>query len=44
MGESFEGLPVVGSDGGFALVDVEAVVIPAEELVGLLRGDPLELK
>lgn len=30
--------------GGFALVDVKAVVVPGEELVGLTRGYPLELK
>jgi hypothetical protein len=41
LGEAFEGLPVVGSDGGLALVDIEAVMVPAEELVGLARGNPL---
>jgi hypothetical protein len=44
LGEPFEGLPVVGSDGSFALVDVEAVVVPAEELVGLARGNPLQFE
>ena len=44
LGQSFEGFAIVGTDGGFALVDVKAVVVPGEELVGLARGDPLELK
>ena len=42
--ETFEGFAIVGTDGGFALVDVKAVVVPAQELVGLARGNPLELK
>lgn len=42
MSEAFEGLPAVGSDSGLALVDVEAVVVPGEELVGLARGNPLQ--
>jgi hypothetical protein len=42
--ETFEGFAIVGTDGGFTLVDVEAVVVPSEELVGLASGDPLELK
>jgi len=44
LGESFEGVGIVGSDGGFALVDVEAVVMPGEELVGLAGGNPLEFQ
>ena len=44
MGETFEGVAIVDPDGGFALVDVEAVVMPAEELVGLTWGNPLQLK
>ena len=37
-------MAVVGSDGGFALVDVEAVMLPGEELVGLALGTPLEFE
>lgn len=44
MGESFEGLGIVGSNRGIALVDVEAVMLPSQELVGLAGGDPLEFK
>jgi len=44
LGQAFEGVTIVGPDGGFALIDVEAVVMPAEELVGLTRGDPLQFK
>lgn len=42
--ETFEGFAIVGTDSGFTLVDIEAVVVPAQELVGLARGNPLELK
>ena len=44
MGEAFEGLAIVGPNGGLALVDVEAVVMPGEELVGLTGGNPLEFQ
>ena len=44
MGETLEGFTIVGPDGGFALVDVEAVVVPVQELVGLTGGNPLEFK
>ena len=44
LGESFEGLSVVGSDSGFALVDVEAVMFPVQKFVGLTGRDPLELQ
>ena len=44
MGEALEGFAIVGPDSGFALVDVEAVVMPAEELVGLTLGNPLEFQ
>ena len=44
LGESFEGLCVVGADGGFALIDVEAVVLPTKEFVGLTGRDPLEFQ
>ena len=44
MRETFEGFAIVGTDGGFALIDVKAVVVPSEEFVGLAWGDPLELK
>lgn len=44
MRETFEGFAIVGTDSGFTLVDIEAVVVPAQELVGLARGNPLELK
>jgi len=33
LGESFEGLGIVGSNRGIALVDVEAVMLPSQELV-----------
>lgn len=42
--ETFEGFAIVGTNGGFTLVDVKAVVVPAQEFVGLASGDPLELK
>ena len=41
LGQSFEGFAIVGTDGGFALVDVKAVVVPAQQFVGLAWGDPL---
>jgi hypothetical protein len=44
LGETLEGFAIVGPDGGFALIDVEAVVMPAEELVGLTQRNPLQLK
>ena len=44
LGETFEGFAIVDPDGGFALIDIETVVVPAEELVGLSRGDPFQLE
>jgi len=44
LGEAFEGFTIVGSDGSFALVDVKAVVVPGQELVGLTGGNPPEFK
>ena len=44
LGELFEGLSIVGPDGGIALIDVEAVMLPAEKFVGLTGRDPLEFQ
>lgn len=44
LGEPFDSLSILGSNGGFALVDVEAVVLPAQKFIGLTGSDPLELE
>lgn len=44
LSQPFDGLAVVGADGGFSLIDVEAMVLPSEQLVGLSGRDPLEVQ
>jgi len=44
LSQPFDGLAVVGADGGFSLIDVEAMVVPSEQLVGLSGRDPLEVQ